>query len=120
MTQRYETVYIFDGGLEEPAINEKLERFHALVTKEGKGTLTNIAHWGKRTLAFPIKKRDNGYYVVAQFEASGDLLPEYERAVKLDEGVLRYLTVVNEGEPVKPVPAPAIATDEEEIEEEEV
>lgn len=119
MTRRYETVYIFDGSLEEPAINEKLERFHALVTKDGKGTLTNVAHWGKRALAYAIKKRDNGYYVVAQFEATGDLLPEYERAVKLDESVLRYLTVVNEGEPVKPVPAPAVATDEEEIEEEE-
>ena len=119
MARRYETVYIFDGALEEPAINEKLERFHALLTTSGKGTLTNVAHWGKRTLAFPIRKRDNGYYVVAQFEAAGDLVPEYERAVKLDEGVLRFLVVVNEGEPVKPVPAPAIAADDDDLEEEE-
>ena len=119
MTRRYETVYIFDSALEEPAINEKLERLHALITKGGKGTLTNVAHWGKRTLAYPVKKRDSGYYVVAQFEAAGELLPEYERAVKLDEGVLRFLMVVNEGEPVKPAPAPAIAADVEEIEEEE-
>src|SRR5713101_3459420 len=67
MTRRYETVYIFDSALEEPAINEKLERFHALITQGGKGTLTNVAHWGKRTLAYPVKKRDAGYYVVAQF-----------------------------------------------------
>ena len=119
MTRRYETVYIFDSALEEPAINEKLERFHALISGGGKGTLTNVAHWGKRTLTYPIKKRDTGYYVVAQFEAAGDVLPEYERAVKLDESVLRFLVVVNEGEPVKPAPAPAIAADEEEIEEEE-
>jgi small subunit ribosomal protein S6 len=120
MTRPYETVYIFDSTLEEPAINEKLERFHALITKDGKGTLTNVAHWGKRTLAYPVKKRDSGYYVVAQFDAPGELLPEFERAVKLDEGVLRFLMVVNEGEPVKPVPAPAIATEEEEVEEEEL
>jgi len=119
MTRRYETVYIFDSALEEPAINEKLERFHALITRGGTGALTNVAHWGKRTLAYPVKKRDSGYYVVAQFEAARDLLPEYQRAVKLDEGVLRFLMVVNEGEPVKPVPAPAIAADVEEIEEEE-
>ena len=119
MTRRYETVYIFDSALEEPAVNEKLERFHALITKDSKGTLTNVAHWGKRTLAYPVKKRDAGYYVVAQFEAAGDLLPEYERAVKLDEGVLRFLMVVNEGEPVKPAAAPAIVADELEIEEEE-
>ena len=83
------------------------------------GTLTTVAHWGKRTLAYPVKKRDAGYYVVAQFEAAGDLLPEYERAVKLDEGVLRFLMVVNEGEPVKPAAPPAIVADELEIEEEE-
>ena len=119
MTQRYETVYIFDSALDEPAINEKLERFHALISTGGKGTLTNVAHWGKRTLAFPLKKRDTGYYVVAQFEAAGSLLPEYERAVKLDESVLRFMVVVSEGEPVKPAPAPAVATDEEAIIEEE-
>jgi len=121
MARRYETVYIFDSTLEEPAINEKLERFHALLTKDGKGTLTSVAHWGKRTLAFPVKKKESGHYVVAQFEATGDLLPEYERVVRLDESVLRYLVVVNEGEPVKPVAptAPALATDDDEIEEEE-
>ena len=59
MMRRYETVYIFDSALEEPAITEKLDKFHALLTKDGKGTLTNVAHWGKRTLAFPIKKRDS-------------------------------------------------------------
>lgn len=120
MTRRYETVYIFDSALEEPAINEKLERFHGLLTREGKGTMADTNHWGKRTLAYPIKKKDTGYYVVAQFETVGDLLPEYERAVKLDESVLRYLIVLNEGEPAKPMPTPAPAVvEEEEIEEED-
>jgi small subunit ribosomal protein S6 len=119
MARRYETVYILDSALEEPAINEKLERFHTLITKDGKGTLTNVAHWGKRALAYPVKKRESGYYVVAQFEAEGEVLPEFERAVKLDEGVLRFMVVVNVGEPVKPVPPPPIAADEDEIEEEE-
>jgi small subunit ribosomal protein S6 len=121
MTRRYETVYIFDSALEEPAITEKLQRFHGLLTRDGKGSITNASHWGKRTLAFPIKKKDTGYYVIAQFETAGDLLPEYERAVKLDESVLRYMIVLNEGEPAKPMPAtPAPAVpDELEIEEEE-
>jgi small subunit ribosomal protein S6 len=120
MTRRYETVYIFDSALEEPAITEKLERFHGLLTRAGKGSITSANHWGKRTLAYPIKKKDTGYYVVAQFEAAGDLLPEYERAVKLDESVLRYLIVLNEGEPARPMPTPAPAGgEEEELEEED-
>lgn len=112
MTRRYETVYIFDSALEEPSVTEKLDRFHQLLTKDGKGSMTNVSHWGKRTLAYPIKKKDVGYYVVAQFETAGDLLPEYERAVKLDEGVLRFLVVVSEAE-AKPVPAPAIGGDDD-------
>jgi small subunit ribosomal protein S6 len=117
-TRRYETVYIFDSALEEPAVTEKLEKFHALLTTGG--VVSNVAHWGKRTLAYPIKKKEAGYYVVAQFEAAGELLPEYERAVKLDEGVLRYLVVVNEGLPAKPEAAPAVITaDLDEPEEEE-
>lgn len=120
MPRRYETVYIFDSALEEPAINEKLEKFHALLTKDGRGTVSNVAHWGKRALAYPIKKKDTGAYVVAQFETASELLPEYERAVKLDEGVLRFLIVVSEGLPAKPEAAAAvIAADVEEIEGEE-
>src|SRR5207249_3193183 len=83
----------------------KLNRFHALLTKEGKGTLTNVSHWGKRTMAYKIKKKETGYYVVAEFAATGDLLPEYERAVKLDEGVLRFLVVEAAKEQPKPVVA---------------
>src|SRR4030088_2297885 len=90
MSRRYETVYIFDSALDEPAITEKLNRFHALLTKDGKGTLANVSHWGKRTMAYKVKKKETGYYVVAEFSAAGELLPEYERAVKLDESVLRY------------------------------
>src|SRR5437899_52792 len=123
MARRYETVYIFDPALEEPAINEKLEKFHAQLTRDGKGTVANVAHWGKRTLAYPIKKKDSGAYVVAQFEAAAELLPEYERAVKLDEGVLRFLVVVSEGLPAKPAPAAdrksVVAPEVEELEEDE-
>ena len=119
MSRRYETVYIFDSALDEPAINEKLNRFHALLTKEGKGTLTNVSHWGKRTMAYKIKKKETGYYVVAEFAATGNLLPEYERAVKLDEGVLRFLVVEAAKEQPKPVVAAAVAPEEEELEEEE-
>ena len=121
MTRRYETVYIFDSALDEPAITEKLTRFHALLIKDGKGTVTNVSHWGKRTMTFKIKKKDTGYYVIVQFDATGDVLPEYERAVKLDEGVLRYMTVQAAREQPKPVVAPVVAAPEEleEIEEEE-
>ena len=74
MVRPYEVVYIFDSTLEEPAINERLERFHALVKSDG-AEAPRLNHWGKRTLAYPIKKREMGYYVVANFQAETDGAP---------------------------------------------
>ncbi len=105
MVKPYEVVYIFDSTLEEPAINEKLERFHALVAAEG-AEAPRLNHWGKRTLAYPIKKREMGYYVVANFSTAPTALPEFERAIKLDEGVLRFL-VVSDDKDYTPSRAPA-------------
>src|ERR1043165_822582 len=118
MRRRYETVYIFDSALDEPAITEKLNRFHALLTKDGRGSITKSSPWGKRTLAFKVKKKDTGFYVVTEFEAEGDLPPEYERAVKVGESVLRYLIVEASKEQPKPVVTGAAAPEEEELEEE--
>ena len=83
MTRQYEVVYIFDSALEEAAINERLARFHALIHQPD-GEAPQVNHWGKRTLAYPVKKHETGYYVVAKFDAEATTLPEFERAIKLD------------------------------------
>ncbi len=111
MPRKYEVVYIFDSALEESAINEKLERFHALVRTDG-AEAPELNHWGKRTLAYPINNHETGYYVVANFRAEPPALPEFERAIKLDEGVLRHMVVANEG--AQPVPPRPEKGDEEE------
>jgi small subunit ribosomal protein S6 len=116
----YEAVYIFDSALEESKITEKLDRFHAMVSGEGRGEITAVDHWGKRQLAYAIDDKDNGYYVVTHFTTSSELLPEYERLLKLDEELLRYLVVINEGDlsttPVGPT-VPVGGDDEDEGEE---
>jgi small subunit ribosomal protein S6 len=94
----YEAVYIFDAAMDEAAINERLEQYHGLVTGTG-GEVTAVDHWGVRQLAYPIQKKKSGYYVVAQFNGTPEGLPEFERILKLDESLLRYLIVLNEGEP---------------------
>ena len=114
MTHQYEVVYIFDRALEDTAINERLERFHALIRQDGIDAPA-VDHWGKRALAYPIRKHETGYYAVAKFETDATALPEFERAVKLDEGVLRHLVVVNEG--AQPVPVTAAKTGDEEDDE---
>jgi small subunit ribosomal protein S6 len=114
-------VYIFDSTLSEEQVNEHLARFHALlVSPDRPEPVTQVSHWGKRTLAYPIRRRDTGYYVVVQFEARSDTLPEFERAVKLDDSVIRYLLVLNEGEPPRPVAAARTFGEGEEAEGPEV
>jgi small subunit ribosomal protein S6 len=95
MTRRYEAVYIFDSTLEDAAINEKISRFHGLLQSPEEITLD---HWGRRQLAYKIGPRETGYYVIAKFHATPTVLPEYERAMKLDDGVVRYLITLFEHE----------------------
>lgn len=120
--REYEIVYIFDSMVPEEGVQEKLERYHQVLTGEGRGEITAVDDWGKRQLAYPIAKRTSGHYVVAQFNAVADALPEFERILKLDDDLLRYLIVLSEGEPTAPM---SIATrepgegDEEEDEEDE-
>jgi small subunit ribosomal protein S6 len=117
MTRQYEVVYIFESALEEAAINEKLARFHALIQLPGEGAAgPELNHWGKRTLAYPIRKHETGYYVIAKFETSGDKLPEFERAIKLDESVLRFLVVLAENAQPAPVAVAKAEGDEEDDE----
>jgi small subunit ribosomal protein S6 len=93
MSRTYEAVYIFDSTLEDAAITDKLTRFHGLL---GVGDAAKVDHWGRRQLAYSIGPRENGYYVVARFDAEPAALPEYERALRLDDGVVRYLVTIHE------------------------
>jgi small subunit ribosomal protein S6 len=103
--RQYEAVYIFDSALEDAAINEKIDRFHELL-----GTPADLAvdHWGRRNLAYPIGRKENGYYVIARYSADAAALPEYERALKLDDDVLRYLVAIHEHD----LGAPPLSEDE--------
>jgi small subunit ribosomal protein S6 len=95
MTRDYEAVYVFDSTLEDEAIADRLARFHGLLNV---GEAATLDHWGRRQLAYQIGRRDTGYYVIARFGAYHTNLPEYERALKLDDGVVRYLVTLYENE----------------------
>lgn len=95
----YEVVYIFDPSLDEDAVAGKLDTFHELLTG-GEGEVEAVDHWQARQLAYPVNGLTTGYYVVAQITADPTDLPEFERILKLDGELMRYLIVLNEGEPI--------------------
>jgi len=108
MTRQYEIVYIFDSALEESEIDQILDTLHqVLETPSSPQPVTATSHWGKRTLAYEVKGKPVGYYVVARLDTEPSALTEFERRIKLEARVLRYLIVVDEG--FKPLLTPAEA-----------
>ena len=98
MTREYEVVYIFSSTLSTEEVESRLEQHHKKALAADGAEITAVEHWGKRQLAYPIDGHLNGNYVVAQFSTGPEALPEFERGLKLDEEVLRYLVVLSEGE----------------------
>jgi len=99
----YEVVYIFKSALGTEDIDARLQRYHEKILAAEGSEITAVEHWGKRQLAYPIDRNENGYYVVAQFSTEPGALPEFERLLKLDDELLRHLVVLSEGELAVPI-----------------
>jgi small subunit ribosomal protein S6 len=87
----YESIIIVNSSLSEETLNKIVKRSEDFVTKNG-GKLIETIQWGKRRLAYPIKKFQYGYYFIFKFEASPEIISEFEREFRLDENILRFMT----------------------------
>ena len=90
--KRYETVYIVNPNLDADSLGEVVIKFSDLIQKL-KGSIVKINEWGKRKLAYEVKRFDKGYYVVLDFCGLPGVVKELERNLKLDDRILKYLTV---------------------------
>jgi len=88
----YESVVIINAALEDEQVEATISRMQETVTTHG-GELIELDKWGRKRLAYPIKKAKSGYYVVFRFSATTDLVATLERNYRLDENVIRYLTI---------------------------
>ena len=88
----YELTYIVNSVISDEQVKDMVSRVTAYVT-ENAGEIIEVDEWGARRLAFPIQKKRNGYYVNMYFTAPGDLIPRLERAMEIDDNILRYLTL---------------------------
>jgi small subunit ribosomal protein S6 len=85
----YETMIIFDPAVEEPAIQQALDRALEVVRANG-GTTGAVDRWGRRTLAYEMNKKREGYYVVAEFTAEPKASAELDRFLVLADEVMRH------------------------------
>ncbi len=87
----YENLIIFDPESEEENISKKTDKLKEIIEKKGK--VSNINKWGMRQLAYPINKKEQGYYVLLEFTAEKELLPELDHELKLSKDILRHCIV---------------------------
>jgi len=92
LKRTYESVVIINAALEDDQIDTSLARMQETITTHG-GELIELDKWGRKRLAYPIKKAKSGYYAVFRFSATTDLVATLERNYRLDENVIRYLTI---------------------------
>lgn len=88
----YETVFIARQDLSTAQVEELTKQFSEIITKAG-GKITKTESWGLRNLAYRIKKNRKGHYVLVESETSGESVIEMERNMRINEDVLRYMTI---------------------------
>lgn len=90
--RRYETIYIIRPGASEDDIVAIIERTNGVIEKLG-GKIDELDRWGIKKLAYPINKETQGYYVFSEYAGVPEAVSEIERLFRIDDKVLKYLTV---------------------------
>lgn len=88
----YEVMYIVDPDASDENIGKLNETIGQLIEKEG-GTIVRIDDVGRRKMAYPIKKKTEGYYVLYEIEGTGQEIAELERRMRVNDMIVRFVTV---------------------------
>lgn len=89
--RNYETIFILDSMLDDSKVDSITDKYADFLTKAG-CTITKTDKWGRKKLAYPIKKKLTGYIVSIEFQGTPDSIAKLEKTYHLDENILRYLT----------------------------
>lgn len=92
LNNKYEMVLIVDAGLEDPAVELEIEWILNYLAEHGVEVET-VDHWGRRRLAYSIKKKSEGFYVVVRFTSPRTVIKEMQKEIGLREPFLRCLLV---------------------------
>jgi small subunit ribosomal protein S6 len=125
--RQYETGFVLSPSLSEEETTQFLQQMAEIVAQK-KGRMVKQDVWGKRRLAYPIKRFNEGLYVFFTYEGGGDVSMELERRFKQSDHVIRFMTVLKDPRDLtgrkkkrraeEPVPAPAPAPAPAEVKEE--
>lgn len=91
----YEVMFILEAALEDEKKEAVTETVKEIISADGEVTKVDV--WGMRKLAYPIQKKNEGYYVVVEFKANPDLPKELDRRLRISDAVIRHM-IINKDE----------------------
>ena len=91
----YEVMFIIEAALEDDKKEAAVEMVKEVISAGGEVGKVNV--WGMRKLAYPIEKKNDGYYVVIEFKANPDLPKELDRRLKISDSIIRHI-IINKDE----------------------
>lgn len=95
--RRYETIYIIRPNVGEDDITAIIDRTNAVIEKFD-GRIVQLDRWGLKKLAYVIQKQTQGYYIYSEYAGAPEAVDEIERLFRIDEKVLKYLTIKTQEE----------------------
>lgn len=87
----YEVMFILDPTLSEEEKKAAIEKVQGVISEHGELGDTDV--WGLRKLAYPIQKKNEGYYVVTEFKADTEFPKELDRRIKISDKIIRHMIV---------------------------
>jgi len=100
ITRTYETLYIIRPDVGEEQLEQTISQFRTLLEEQG-ATKLKVQNRGKRRFAYPIKKLREGYYVLMTYTAPATAIAPMEKAMRLNEAILRFMTITIEADTAK-------------------
>jgi len=91
----YEIMFVIESTLEDSAKEQAIDTVKGIIAENGE--ITKASVWGMRKLAYPIMKKNEGYYAVVEFKAESDFPKELDRRLKISDNVIRHL-IINKDE----------------------
>ncbi len=91
MQNNYESIIIINSNLEEAQIKDTVTKVTNLISEHGK--IESTEEWGKKKLAYPIQKQNEGYYVLINFSSNPDFIDELERVYNITDEVIKHIVV---------------------------
>jgi small subunit ribosomal protein S6 len=98
MMKEYESIFVLDPAVDDARVDVEVEKIREFITTRS-GEVTEIQKWGRRKLAYEVNRRKEGIYTLIRFKSTSELPAELNRRYRLNENMIRFLTVLHEAPP---------------------